>query len=93
MASLRMLKKDIDYLVEEVLADCYLTLYFHPEKKDEVVKLMGDAVDMRNSLFLKANNPAERNNKSLVRKHYAQLRKDMFIGVDDLFQKLSAVNK
>ena len=48
MASVRKLKKDIDYLVEEVLADCFLTIYFKPEKKDNVVKLMQEAVDVRN---------------------------------------------
>ena len=30
MASVRMIKKDIDYLVEEVLSDCYLTIYYDP---------------------------------------------------------------
>ena len=29
MASLRRVKKDIDYLVSEVVYDCYLALYFH----------------------------------------------------------------
>lgn len=93
MASLRMLKKDIDYLVEEVLADCYLTIYFHPKKKDDVVKIMEETVGLRNSLFQKANTPAEKKNKSLVKKHYAQIRRDMFTGIDGLFQKLSAISK
>lgn len=93
MASLRMLKKDIDYLVEEVLADCFLTVYFHPEKGEKVTALMTETVDMRNSLIDKANNPPEKHNPSLVRKHYAQVRRDMFTGVDEVFEKLSAINK
>lgn len=88
-----MLKKDIDFLVEEVLADCFLALYFHPEKKDAVTKLMEEVVDLRNSLINKANNPAEKRNPSLIRKHYAQIRRDMFTGVDGAFEKLSAINK
>ena len=44
MASIRLIKKDIDYLVGEVVADCYLAIYFHPEKKDEIVKVMEEAV-------------------------------------------------
>ena len=93
MASLRMLKKDIDYLVEEVLADCFLAIYFHPEKKADVVGLMTQAVDMRNELIFKANNPAEKKNRSLVRKHYSALRHEMFAGIDNIFEKLSALNR
>lgn len=88
-----MLKKDIDYLVEEVLADCFLTVYFHPEKSDDVTKLMQETVEVRNVLIDKANNPAEKHNRSLVRKHYAQLRREMFQSIDGAFEKLSAINK
>lgn len=93
MASLRKIKKDIDYLVNEVVFDCYLALYFHEDKKDEVVSVMRDAVDLRNELFQMVNNPAEKNNPSLVRKHYSFIRTQMYDRVDGLFDKLSkAVN-
>ena len=93
MANLRTLKKDIDYLVEEVLGDCYLAIFFHPEKKDQVLAIMQEAVDVRNDLFERTNNPAEKNNPSLVRKHYAQIRREMFEKIDKLFNNLSAVSK
>lgn len=91
MASLRKIKKDIDYLVNEVIFDCYLALYFHDDKKDEIVSVMRDAVDLRNELFEMANNPAEKRNPSLVKKHYTFLRSQMFDRVDGLFDKLSKV--
>lgn len=93
MASIRLIKKDIDYLVEEILSDCYLSVYFHPKSKEEIVTVMQDAVDMRNDLFTRVNNPAEKHNPSLVKKHYAQIRRDMFKQVDDLFVKLSSLCK
>lgn len=93
MASIRLIKMDIDYLVEEILSDCYLSVYFHPKCKEEIVAVMQDAVDMRNNLFARVNNPAEKHNPSLVKKHYAQIRHDMFQQVDDLFAKLSALCK
>ncbi len=93
MASLRMLKKDIDYLVGQVLDDSYFTAYFHPEKKAEAIQIIEEAVEFRNSLFDRVNSPAEKNNKSLVKKHYAQIRRDMFSGVDKLFEKLSGIVK
>ena len=93
MANLRTLKKDIDYLVEEVLADCYLAIFFHPEKKEQVLAVMQEAVDVRNDLFHRSNNSPEKNNKSLNRKHYAQIRREMFMKIDKLFNDLSAVSK
>ena len=92
MASIRNIKRDIDYLIEEALSDCYLTIYFQPEKKEAVLKLMEEVVELRNSLIERANNPVEKNNGSLVKKHYTQVRKDMLEGVDSIFTKLSALN-
>lgn len=93
MAKLRTLKKDIDYLVNEVAYDCYLALYFNPDKYSEIVAIMEEAVDLRNNLFEMANNPADKHNKSLVRKHYAFVHQQMFEKIDALFVKLSEVTK
>ena len=93
MASIRDIKKDIDCLVGEVISDCYLAIYFHPEKKQDIVTVMEEAVALRNALFLQVNHPAEKNNPSLVRKHFAHIRQEMFTKVDTLFQKLSGIAK
>lgn len=93
MAKLRTLKKDIDYLVNEVAYDCYLALYFNPDKYSEIVAIMEEAVDLRNNLFEMANNPADKHNKSLVRKHYAFVHQQMFEKIDGLFVKLSEATK
>ncbi len=93
MASLRKLKKDIDYLMDEVVTDSYLSLYFHPEHREEIVGVIRDAVDLRNSLYDRANNPVEKKSVSLVRKHYAAVRRDMFDGTDKLFVRLSEIGK
>ena len=87
-------KKDIDYLVSEVISNCYTCLYFHPEKgRAEIFSIIEDAVDLRNELIDKATNPAEPKNRSLVRKHYLALRNDMFTKIDELFERLSAACK
>ena len=93
MANLKTLKKDIDYLVEEVLADCYLAIFFHPEKKDQVLAIIQKAVDLRNELFHKANNPPEKHNVRLNRKHYGQIRRETLQTIDKLFGELSAISK
>ncbi|MEG2772145.1 MAG: hypothetical protein RR960_07370 [Alistipes sp.] len=93
MANLRDLKKEIDYRLEEVVFDCDMAICFQPSKENSIVELMQEAVATRNELFTKVSNPAEPHNRSLVRKHYAALRREVVEAFDKLFEKLSEVNK
>lgn len=74
MASIRRIKRDIDFLANEVISDCYMALYFNDgAKREQIVAVIEEAVEFRNELFVRANHPADKKNKSLVRKHYAQM--------------------
>jgi hypothetical protein len=88
-----MLKRDINYLMDEVVTDSYLSLLFHPEHRDKIIAVIREAVDLRNTLYDRANHPIEKKSGSLVRKHYAAVRRDMFDGIDRLFVRLSEVGK
>ena len=92
MANLRQLKKEIDYILEEVVFDCDMAMCFQPSKEKEIFEVMQEAVAVRNNLYAKAMNPAEPHNRSLVRKHYAVLRAEMEDAFGALFEKLSAIN-
>ena len=91
MANLRVLKKEIDYRLEEFVFDCEMAAFFQPNKEEKVVELMAKGVELRNALYVKANNPAEPHNRSLVKKHYAALRRDMVESFAGLFADLSAI--
>ncbi len=93
MASLRDIKKEIDYTVNEVVYDCYLSLGFHADKQSEIIGIMQAAVDMRNNLMELVNNPAEKHNPSLVRKHYAYIRAQLVERTEELWGKLSEICK
>lgn len=93
MANLRDLKKEIDYRLEEVVFDCDMAICFQPSKEKEFFDVMQDAVAVRNALFIKANNPAEPHNRSLVRKHYSALRTEMVAEYEKLFTRLSEINE
>lgn len=93
MANLRYLKKEIDYRLEEVVFDCDMSMCFQPSKENQIMEVMREAVEVRNALYGKANNPAEPHNRSLVRKHYAALRREMVEAYDRMFEKLSEINK
>ncbi len=90
MANLRNLKKDIDYLATEAISDCWAFMYLYPDKKQEDCNsIINDIVDLRNSLFDRANHPDKEN----IRKHYAELKKDMLEKMDGLFIRISELNK
>lgn len=92
MANLRQLKKEIDYRLEEVVFDCDMAICFQPKKEAEIFAIMEEAVAVRNAFFVKANNPAEPHNRSLVRKHYAALRAEMADAFGAVCEQLSAIN-
>ena len=93
MANLRNLKKEIDYRLEEFVFDCEMAIYFQPAREEAVVGIMDKAVALRNALYIKANNPVEPHNASLVKKYYAALRRDMVSSFGSLFEELSSCNE
>ena len=92
MASLRVLKKEIDYCLEELVFDCDMAMYVQPSKENEIFAVMQKGVELRNEFYNKANNPAEPHNASLVRKHYSALRSEMDEAFGKLFEELSSIN-
>ena len=93
MASVRELKKDIDFLVFEVISDCFVYSNLHPDNKtDELTALINDAVELRNELIARVNNPDGKDNPKIVKAYYKTVSKDLMLGVDKLFERLSAIS-
>ncbi|MDR1552726.1 MAG: hypothetical protein LBS69_04600 [Prevotellaceae bacterium] len=93
MANLRNLKKDIEYLISEVLSDCYTVAYLYPDKKETAMEIIGDAVVFRNKIFERTNKPDGKNDKKLVKVHYKSINKDLLTGVDEFFKRISELTK
>lgn len=90
MASLRTIKKDIDFLVSEVISDCWVFMNINPEKKtDEAVSIINDAVVLRNELFERVNSKEIESPK----KHFKAISQDLLKGVDALFIRISGLTK
>ena len=70
-----------------------MAICFQPSKEEAITKVIEEAVAVRNELFVKAMNPAEPHNKSLVRKHYSALRREIAASFSELCDKLSQVNE
>jgi len=90
MSSKRNLKKDINYLVFEVISDCFAFSAMHPAKKaDKVDKILNDAINLRNDLIARVNNPDGKDNPKMIREFYKSVNNDLLTGVDSLFERLS----
>jgi hypothetical protein len=93
MASVRELKKDIDYLIFEVISDCFVYSGVHPENKsDELSAIISDSVTFRNELIARVNNPDGKDNPKIVKAYYKAVEKDLITGVDKLFDRLSTLS-
>ena len=93
MASVRELKKDIDFLFFEVISDCLVYSNIHPDNKsDELSTLISDAAEFRNDLIARVNNPDGKDNPKIVKAYYKTVEKDLLTGVDKLFERLSALS-
>ncbi len=92
MASVKELKKDIDYLVYEVLSDCFTVMSVQPsDKSDELAELVGDAVKLRNELFSRVKHPGGKEDPKIMKEYYKKVRVDLLKGIDLLFERLSKI--
>jgi hypothetical protein len=90
MASKRNIKKDINYLTGEVIADCFLFMHIHEGKSEEkTVEIVNAVVKLRNDLMQKVNQvPAELKGKQ-VKVHFKSIYNELLAGMDEQLQRLS----
>ena len=94
MASIKNLKKDIDNLIFEVISDCLIYGELHPDNNtDKVTGIISDAINLRNDLIARINNPDGKDDPKLVRKYYQNIKSDLFAGMDQLCGRLSTISK
>jgi hypothetical protein len=90
MASIRNLKKDIVFLVREIISDSQLFIMFNPtHNPDAAYSVIEDAVEMHNQMIQRANHPDGKDNPKLVKQHYRALRTDLINQTHSLFERIS----
>ncbi|MDR1581786.1 MAG: hypothetical protein LBS55_00760 [Prevotellaceae bacterium] len=90
MASVRNLKKNIDFLVSEVISDSQLFMLFNPKQNtDAAYSIIEDVVEMFNNMYQRANHPDGKDNPKLVKQHYKNLRADLLSQTNSLFERIS----
>lgn len=90
MASVRNLKKDIDYLVSLVVVDCFQYIhYFDNADKEAAFKIVNDIMGKRKDLRSRANHPDGKDNPPLIKKHYQKVGQDLLVVCDDAYAQLA----
>jgi hypothetical protein len=78
MASIRLLKKDINKLAFNLLQECFSYRHYQDElpedRFDEVIKKL---VLLRNDLILRANHPESDGDSTSLKEHYKQVQLDL----------------
>ncbi len=90
MANLRVIKKDVIFLVNEVISDCWVFMYLKNDKNtEEAKKIVTDAIELGDNLFEQINHYPKEDTK----KHFKNVNIKLLEGIDDLFKRLSALSK
>ncbi len=91
MSSIKNLKKEINCLTEQFASDGFGVLTHHPEKREEVIALISDAIELRNEQIYRLNHLAEAAGEGSPRKVVGAIKQEFFGKMDELFEELSKV--
>jgi len=94
MATLRRLKKEIEFMSTQLIGDCIDLLETFDDKKDTtVLSIIEQAVTLNNSILDRACHPDGKDNPKLVKQHYRQLKTDFIKGLDQAYSQLEGLIK
>jgi hypothetical protein len=84
MTSRRRLKKEIDYVISDLVVDCftYISLYQKPND-EETLQIVQNTLGLRNELRNLANHPEKKDESVTVKAHYDNIAKTLVGGIND----------
>ncbi|HCC69879.1 MAG TPA: hypothetical protein DEQ09_01810 [Bacteroidales bacterium] len=87
------MKKDIDYLVYEVVSDCFTAMSINQKESvsDDLAEIVSDAVKLRNDLFSRARYRVDNSKPESPKQYYRKMRSELVTRIDGLFVRLSKV--
>lgn len=92
MASKKDLKKDINYLIDEVIGTCLLHQYTQgKEKQKELDGVITEMIEFRDKLIHRANHPEGKDVK--LRTYYRSLYEELLDKVNIAFEKISGTTE
>ncbi len=92
MASIRNLKKDIDYLTSDIISDSFLAIGLHGEKvQDRVNNVLEKIVDLHNNLYERINQSPTGKKSKEKKTYFNSIRNDIDKKYRDLYEELSKI--
>ncbi len=94
MATLRRLKKEIEFMSSQLIGDCIDFLEtFEDKKETNILSIIEEAALLNNTMLDRACHPDGKDNPKLVKQHYRQLKTDFIKGLDQAYAKLESLVK
>ncbi len=93
MASKKTIKKDINFLVDEVVGTCLMRQEMHHEDKKEQEKMdekIKDMLRFREDMLTKVNKPAMKDNAKTLKSYYRDLYDELLDKVNGVFEELGS---
>ena len=91
MASIRQLKKEIEFLSSQMIGDCIDFVQTFNGKEMEAMAVIDEVVALHNRTVDKINNPDGKANPKLVKAFYQQLKLNYVTGVNEAYKKLESL--
>lgn len=94
MASKKNLKKDINFLIDEVIGTCIMKQSIHPgQYQQELDEIANEILIFREEMIDKVNNPQPTDGDKNLRAYYSKLYSDLLQKVNDTFDKLNSMTE
>ena len=77
-----------------MISDCFVYSALHTDDDSaKVSEIISAAVNLRNDLIARVNNPDGKDNPKIVKAYYKSVEKDLVSGADKHFNQLSSLTK
>jgi hypothetical protein len=93
MASIKQLKKEVEFLSSQLIGDCIEFVQTFNGKELEAMAVIDEIVALHNETIDKINNPDGKDNAKLVKAYYQQLKKNYITGINTAYGKLEGLVK
>ena len=92
MTTRRRLKKEIDYVISDLVLDCMTYAHLNNKPNDEeTLAIVQDTMTMRNKLRDDVNHPEQKDNKQSTKSYYNHIAKTLLEGVDQGYKRLGKI--
>ena len=94
MASIRDLKKDVKYLVDHFIGECYTQLTFCVLLNQEsIIDIIADALELKKEVITKLSARAAKGEEKYCKKHYKAIADDFFAQIIELTERLHSIQE